>query len=139
MNYVQLKWHHTYPDEFIEIYAELDAEGWEIRRVEIFRDGKMTFASEVQSSENCWLAETPWPDDMAEINQDPQFEARLINQAQFEQVWLAAVTQGLAIYITLKRDLATQLESLAWRQGMPLDKLIDGWLYERLATEQILT
>jgi len=138
MNYVQTKWHHTDPDDPIEIYGELDTEGWEVRKVEIFRDGKMTFASEVQSSGDSWLAETPWPP-IAEINQDPQFEARPINQAEFEQVWTMAVTHGLAVSITLKRDLATQLESLAWQQGLPLEKLIDGWLHERLAKEQVLT
>jgi hypothetical protein len=45
MTYFKCKWNHAYRDEPVLLYSELDEERWETRKVEIFRDGKMGFAS----------------------------------------------------------------------------------------------
>ncbi len=135
MNYFRVKWHHA--DEPIEIYSELDPQGWETRKVELFSNGQATFASANQRSGDSGLAEVPWPS-LTEIERQAEFQVTPINQVEFEQVWKMAVTYGIAVYVTVERELVTQLGNLAWQRGLSVEKLVNGWLYERLEQEKVL-
>lgn len=89
MLYIKVGWSHQHPMEPVVIYSELDESGWENRKVEVFRDGYMTFADENESSGNSGLSETPIPD-IALINENPRLAPEEIDQNEFEAVWKEA-------------------------------------------------
>src|SRR5258705_13531981 len=43
MQYIRVRWKHALPDEPVELLSELDSESWEVRKVEVFRDGRLGF------------------------------------------------------------------------------------------------
>jgi len=87
MKYLKVKWQHQHFDEPIEIYSEINQDHWEIRKVELFYDGKTSYASPFYHTGSTWLAEAPIPD-LAEINTDLEFEGEWISRYEFERVWL---------------------------------------------------
>ena len=86
MKYIRVKWNHKHQDEPVLLYSELDAERWEKRKVEVFRDGRCGYASADESCGSTQLGEEPIPP-LAEIASDPQFEPVEIVEQEFEEVW----------------------------------------------------
>lgn len=68
------------------LYSELDELRWEIRKVEVFADGHMQFASAEASTGDTRLAEKPIPA-LEEIAKDSQFAPAEITKEEFESVW----------------------------------------------------
>ncbi|MCB1122573.1 MAG: hypothetical protein KJT03_13550 [Verrucomicrobiae bacterium] len=87
--YIAVEWRHEHADEPVRLYSEIDSAGWEKRKVEEFRDGRMSFAGEGTSSGDTRLGEQIIPS-IAEIAADAQFSPRQISKEEFECVWLAA-------------------------------------------------
>ena len=90
MHYLKVKWNHTFPDEPVWLYSEIDDGRWEMRKVEIFANGKMCFADKQRSSGSTGLGEEPLPP-LAEIASDPQFEPTVITADDFETIWRSVV------------------------------------------------
>lgn len=88
MKYIRVKWIHSLPNEPITLFSELDDGRYEVRKLEIFRDGSVGRASEEASAGQTVLGEVPIPS-IDEINSDPQFKAEEITQSEFEAVWRA--------------------------------------------------
>ncbi|WP_394837690.1 DUF6881 domain-containing protein [Pendulispora rubella] len=86
MNYIRVNWRHSHPDEPITLYSELNAERWEVRKVEVFKCGRYGFAGTEESSGDTKLGEMPVPD-LDEIATDPQFEPAEITREEFEDAW----------------------------------------------------
>jgi hypothetical protein len=63
---------------------------WEVRKVEIFREGPPGIASATLSTRDAMLSEKPIPP-ISEIASDPQFEPREITKEEFEEVWSRAI------------------------------------------------
>ncbi|MGZ7179025.1 DUF6881 domain-containing protein [Burkholderia gladioli] len=80
---------HSIHNEPILIYSELDEEGWELRKVEIYADGRMGFACKFQSSGGSGLSNEPIPS-LEEISSDDQFEPIEIDRDEFERIWNSA-------------------------------------------------
>lgn len=93
MNYISIDWKHNFADEPIKIYSEMDSEGWEKRKIEIFADGSMAFASPESHFGDSYLSEAQLPS-LSEINSDPQFRGRKIEQTEFGRLWSQLVQQG---------------------------------------------
>jgi hypothetical protein len=72
MEYIKVKWLHSHPDEPVLLYSELDDNRWETRKVEVFADGSIGFASATEdtSSTNTKLSIVPIPT-VEEIASDP--------------------------------------------------------------------
>ena len=49
MQYIRVRWNHDRSDEPVELWSELDGESWEVRKVEVFPDGHLGFASRDES------------------------------------------------------------------------------------------
>ena len=92
MPYIQVQWNHSYPNEPVQICGEYDAEGWETRKLEVFRDGSVSYANAHQQVGTSGLAEVKLSS-INEINADPQFSARAIKSSQFERLWRWAANQ----------------------------------------------
>ncbi|RKG96087.1 hypothetical protein D7V97_36120 [Corallococcus sp. CA053C] len=86
MKYVRIGWKHWHPDEPVTLYSELDDNRFEIRKVEVFRDGRYGYASSGRSRGSTKLGILAMPE-LSEIAKDPQFEPVAITREEFEDVW----------------------------------------------------
>lgn len=87
MRYFQVDWLHENNEYPISIFAEIDDKGWEIRKIEVFRDGHKGFAEHLEDEGETMLGEKPWPE-IEVIVSDDQFKARELSSAEFESEWL---------------------------------------------------
>ena len=94
MYYVAVEWIHTFPDEPIYLYYELDADRYEQRKVEEYRDGTLHSADATHGQGTTFLSWEQHPP-LAEINADPEFHAREITAQEFNRIWSQAAPSGL--------------------------------------------
>lgn len=87
MEYLKVEWKHNYHDEPILIYSEIDDRRNELRKVEIYRDGRIGYADKNDEYLDAGLSEKPLPT-LEEIAYDKQFKPELIYKEDFEMVWL---------------------------------------------------
>jgi hypothetical protein len=86
MKYILVKWNHSLLDEPVLFYSELDKERWERRKVEVFSDGRISYADCSKSVGHTRLALFPIPE-LDKISVDKQFETTEITKDEFEEVW----------------------------------------------------
>jgi len=86
MRYLKVRWIHEYLDEPLLIYSEIDVDGFEVRKVEVLRDGRMHFADGGCSEGGCGLSKEPLPSN-DEISSDKQFELKEISREDFNKIW----------------------------------------------------
>ncbi len=89
MVYLKVKWKHSYSNQPVLLYSELDPQRWEVRKVEIFPDGGMGYAGLGREFRDTRLSVEPLPS-FEEIAEQPDFEAEAISKAEFEKVWAKA-------------------------------------------------
>lgn len=101
MKYIKVRWNHHFKDDPILLYSELDEDCFELRKVEIFKNGIYGFACKKYHSNNTRLSdEYPIPS-LSEISKDPQFKPYYISKEEFEEVWQKAISsQIIQIYFT---------------------------------------
>lgn len=87
-HYQKVLWRHNRPDEPVALYSEIDS-GFEVRKIEVYRDGSHDYADQSRSTGATVLGEKVMPG-MDEINEDPEFSAATITAEEFEQVWRRA-------------------------------------------------
>ncbi len=86
MRYSRLQWNHSSPSEPIEILSEYDENGWERRKVEVFRDGSVRFASGTESVGGSKLSLIARPAD-EEVVDEPEFRVFELAEEEFERAW----------------------------------------------------
>jgi hypothetical protein len=91
--HLKVKWIHSFTDEPLLLYSELDSERWELRKVEVFPDGRMGFAGPGVEVGGTRLGEVPFPSS-AQIATDPQFEPVAISRAEFDVIWAEATAKA---------------------------------------------
>ena len=89
MKYVKVRWIHTSPDEPVMLYSELNDGLWELRKVEVYADGRADFADREERSGSTKLGIEPLPP-LEEIAADPEFEPVVISAEEFETAWESA-------------------------------------------------
>ena len=89
MRYIRVAWDHDEPDDPITLFSEIDAEAWEVRKVEVFRDGRMGFADASESSESTRLGVVPVPD-IRVVALSPEFRPEEITSQEFDRIWDSA-------------------------------------------------
>ena len=89
MRYLRVAWDHDEPDDPIALFSELDDDSREVRKVEVFRDGRMGFADARESSEATRLGLAPVPD-LAEIALSSEFRPAEITREEFDRAWDSA-------------------------------------------------
>lgn len=94
MKYIKVIWKHEFTDEPVELYSELDDWNNEIRKVEVYRNGEVGYATLDLSYSNTFLSKYELPD-IIEINQDKQFCATSISKDDFEIIWDNATSKKL--------------------------------------------
>lgn len=86
--YLKVIWHHDFSDEPVVMLSEV-RDGWEVRKVEKFRDGSAQCAGPTGASGDT-LSEVPLPTP-DEIARDPQFTVEPTDADEFEAEWDAAI------------------------------------------------
>lgn len=84
--YIKVEWIHEFSDEPIMLYSELDSDNNEIRKIEIYKDGRYGYADEVSEFGGAMLSEEPLPT-IEEIASDKQFKPEVITKNEFEELW----------------------------------------------------
>jgi HEAT repeat protein len=86
MRYIKVKWLLTSPNVPVLLYSELNGELWEVRKVEVYADGRMDFASREEQSGSTRLGIEPLPT-VEEIAAHREFEPAIVSAEEFESVW----------------------------------------------------
>jgi len=86
MTYLRVKWLHQFSQHPILLFSELDDQRFEIRKVEVFHDGRQEFANENEEYGGTGLGVVPTLE-LDELAANPVFEPELIAQSEFEMVW----------------------------------------------------
>lgn len=87
--YQRVRWLHDSNDFPFLLYSELDEDGWEVRKVDEYVNGRRDLASASIETGNTALGEAPVPP-LDDINEDPEFEGVAITDQEFEVVWAKA-------------------------------------------------
>lgn len=91
--YLYSKWKSSPADSPVEFYSELDQDRWETRKVEVFHDGRLGYASATESAMDTLLSIVPIPS-LAEIESQVEFDVRQIGVEEFEAAWKRAIAQS---------------------------------------------
>jgi hypothetical protein len=86
MKYLDVRWLHSDPRDPVRLVSELDAENRELRKLEVYGDGRVHFASKQRASGSTRLSEEPLPS-LAEISGQAEFEGKEIDAELFESLW----------------------------------------------------
>src|SRR6266436_2827567 len=95
MQYIDVKWLHSHPEEPIRLVSEIGPDRYETRKIEFWSDGRVGYASQAGASANTCLGDQPVPA-LEEINADVEFSGEEIDAAAFELLWRQHVTQRLS-------------------------------------------
>jgi hypothetical protein len=91
-SYLKVIWHHDFADEPVVLYSEIDDDGVETRKVEVYRDGRHDYADRTRSMGATVLSEKRMPS-IDEIAAQSEFSPSTIDPSEFESVW-RRVTEG---------------------------------------------
>ncbi len=86
MNYIRVRWLHSFSNEPVWLISEIDEYGRELRKVEIFPDGSKGYARKGEEAGGTRLGEKPLLP-LETIAADPQFLPEEITKEEFEKVW----------------------------------------------------
>lgn len=92
MRYMRVDWMHNFEDQPITLYGEVNDAMDEQRRIEVFLDGSMGYASSNGIEYRSFLSELKWSA-KEEIEEDPQFQVSYISKEKFEEIWRKALEQ----------------------------------------------
>ncbi|MFC3448049.1 DUF6881 domain-containing protein [Amycolatopsis speibonae] len=93
MWYLRCVWSHEFAEEPVEIFSEVGVDGYECRKVERFRGGRLGWADEQHEVGGTGLGQVPVPP-LDEINAQREFSASRIDDVEFERVWTKALGGG---------------------------------------------
>jgi len=87
MEYLKVSWIHEDDNFPILLYSELDDERYEVRKIEIYRNGSFGLASLNYEYNGSMLGAGAVPD-TTEINKEPEFIVHETSKEEFEEVWM---------------------------------------------------
>ena len=92
ISYLVIEWRHDNAEDPTTLYSELDPERREVRKVEVYADGRLDLADASRSTGTTWLGEGVTPS-VDEINSLGPFDAKVIAKDEFERVWARACSR----------------------------------------------
>ncbi|MGR6914329.1 DUF6881 domain-containing protein [[Actinomadura] parvosata] len=87
--YLRVEWHHDFPEEPVALYSEIDDDGYETRKVQLFRDGRLEWADATTETAMTGLSEVP-VDSVEEIATQDEFSVAIITKEEYERLWRQA-------------------------------------------------
>jgi hypothetical protein len=89
MRYQRVIWRHDFEGAPTVLWSEIGDDGFETRKVDEYRDGRLDYADEDTRTGMTLLGDQPIPS-LDEINADEEFTAASISPSDFERVWRGA-------------------------------------------------
>ncbi|MFI6368813.1 DUF6881 domain-containing protein [Nocardia sp. NPDC050630] len=89
MRYLKVLWSHDFDTEPVELFSEIGEDGYEARKVDVYRDGRLDWADAGSETGTTFLSSGPLPP-LDEINSEADFVAEMIEASEFENVWSRA-------------------------------------------------
>jgi hypothetical protein len=86
MEYLKARWLHANVDDPVWLFSEIGPDRYEIRKVEVWEDGRTGWADANEAHGSTMLGTDSVPP-ICEIATNPEFEAMLISRRNFERVW----------------------------------------------------
>lgn len=86
LTYLMCHWIHNLSNEPILLYSELDYQRYEVRKIELYTDGQIGYATQDTECDGTRLGLEPVPV-LSEISKYPEFVAIEINKDDFKKVW----------------------------------------------------
>lgn len=90
-SFIRVDWRHGNAEDPITLFSELDEERWEVRKVEVFADGRIGYANERGSFGMTSLGDQPVPA-LEVLADNPEFEPVEITRAEFDDIFDKALT-----------------------------------------------
>lgn len=84
--YMRVRWLHASPDEPVDLWSELNPSREEVRKIEIWLDGRVGYASQVTEAGGTRLGEGALPT-ITEIALEREFRPEEISAEDFERCW----------------------------------------------------
>jgi len=93
MSYIKILWKEA--DEGLPslYYSELDDNRWELRKVEVYRDGLATYADKDISTGSTMLGLIPFPP-ISELGARPELDVEEISKEEFDEAWSKVVSSS---------------------------------------------
>ncbi|WP_082678993.1 DUF6881 domain-containing protein [Sphingobium cupriresistens] len=89
-DYIRVRWLHSSQDEPVDLWSELNSNREEVRKIEIWHDGRIGYASQDREAGGTQLGVGALPT-LAEIASNPEFEPMEISADDFERCWKNSV------------------------------------------------
>lgn len=89
MDYWEVHWLHDFEAEPVAFFSAIGEDGYEVRKVQEYRDGRRLRTDAQHESGDVWLSEIP-VGSINDVQSQPEFTARTITQDEFEEVWRQA-------------------------------------------------
>ena len=87
MRYLHIKWVHKNSSDPVQIYSEIDDHSYEVRKVEVYKDGRKGYADSSGEYGGTALGAMPVPS-LADIAAQPEFEPKEIPAEEFHNIWM---------------------------------------------------
>lgn len=120
MRYQKALWKHSDSKYPKEILSEINDEMWEVRKVEVFFDGRMFFSDGRKSTGDTILADQLMPS-VEELSENPEFDVVDISKKEFEKKWIETQREFkkeiLLDALTIGAILSALLTLLAFATG----------------------
>ena len=87
--YLKTEWHHDFADEPVVLYSEVGDDGYEVRKVQRFRDGRLEWADADRETDQTGLGELPIGP-IGNIAAQAEFTPETISRQEFEAMWQQA-------------------------------------------------
>jgi len=89
LTYLKIRWLHNDPAHPVLLLSELDESRYEVRKAEMYADGRTDIASAQGGVGQAELGQVAVPPD-EDIANNPEFRVEPLSRAEFEQVWADA-------------------------------------------------
>lgn len=86
MEYWKVDWNHEFEVEPVTFYSEIGEDGYEVRKVQRYRDGRLLKADSGHESGEVGLSEIP-VGAIEDVAAQPEFSALVISKEDFEAEW----------------------------------------------------
>lgn len=86
MQYWKVIWHHDFEDEPVVFFSEIGDDGYETRKVQEYRDGRLLRTNGDHETAEIGLSEIP-VGKIEDVAAQPEFSAFVISAAEFEDAW----------------------------------------------------
>ncbi|GGP31344.1 hypothetical protein GCM10018980_65200 [Streptomyces capoamus] len=89
MEHWKVDWAHELQSEPVRFYSEIGSDGYEVRKIQVYRDGQVLKADMFHESAEIGLSEVP-AGSIDDVASQPEFSASAISPEEFERAWRTA-------------------------------------------------